>query len=158
MKNNKGFTLIELLVVIAIIGLLSSLAVVSLNGARGKARDAKRINDVKQLSLLIEMEAANSATGGYGLLPAACNTAGNLTTACGIFGGHDWSTMVDPSLSDTGCNGNSLATCAYSIGIDSQEGDYQICFYLEEGVANLVQGINHVSKGGVVSADCDYRP
>ena len=52
MQNKKGFTLIELLVVIAIIGLLSSIAVVSLNGARAKARDAKRVSDVKQLSLL----------------------------------------------------------------------------------------------------------
>ncbi|MCX6785799.1 MAG: type II secretion system protein [Candidatus Komeilibacteria bacterium] len=43
MRNRKGFTLIELLVVIAIIGLLSSLAVVNLNSARGKARDAKRL-------------------------------------------------------------------------------------------------------------------
>ena len=39
-KNNKGFTLIELLVVIAIIGILSTIAMTSLNGARKKAKDA----------------------------------------------------------------------------------------------------------------------
>ncbi len=38
MKKNKGFTLIELLVVIGIIGILSSLSVIGLNGARSKAR------------------------------------------------------------------------------------------------------------------------
>ena len=54
--RKKGFTLIELLVVIAIIGLLSTLAVVSLNSARGKARDAKRVSDVKQLSTILEIE------------------------------------------------------------------------------------------------------
>ncbi|MFA6106941.1 MAG: prepilin-type N-terminal cleavage/methylation domain-containing protein [Patescibacteria group bacterium] len=48
-KSKKGFTLIELLVVITIIGLLSSFAVVSLNGARIKARDALRKGDMAQV-------------------------------------------------------------------------------------------------------------
>ncbi len=53
--NKKGFTLIELLVVIAIIGLLSTMAVISLNSARLKARDAKRLSDVKQMSTLLSL-------------------------------------------------------------------------------------------------------
>jgi len=60
MSNKKGFTLIELLVVIAIIGLLSTLAVVSLNNARGKARDAKRISDVKAIQTAIELYKAET--------------------------------------------------------------------------------------------------
>ncbi|MCX6794580.1 MAG: prepilin-type N-terminal cleavage/methylation domain-containing protein [Candidatus Falkowbacteria bacterium] len=56
MKNNKpGFTLIELLVVIAIIGLLSTLSILALNSARARARDAKRIADVKQIQTALEM-------------------------------------------------------------------------------------------------------
>jgi len=54
-NNKKGFTLIELLVVIAIIGLLSTLSILSLNTARARARDAKRVADVKQIQTALEM-------------------------------------------------------------------------------------------------------
>lgn len=53
--NKKGFTLIELLVVIAIIGLLSTLAVVALSSAREKARDSKRLADLKQVQTALEL-------------------------------------------------------------------------------------------------------
>ncbi len=64
MRNkSKGFTLIELLVVIAIIGILSSVVLASLNSARQKSRDAKRVADMKQLQLALELYYdANSST------------------------------------------------------------------------------------------------
>lgn len=52
--KRNGFTLIELLVVISIIGLLSTIAITSLNGARAKARDARRISNLDQISLALK--------------------------------------------------------------------------------------------------------
>ena len=48
-NSNKGFTLIELLVVISIIGVLSGVVLSSLQSARAKARDTRRIQDLNQI-------------------------------------------------------------------------------------------------------------
>ncbi|MCM2339038.1 MAG: type II secretion system GspH family protein [Burkholderiales bacterium] len=54
-NKNKGFTLIELLVVVAIIGLLASVILSSLNTARIKARDAKRLSDMHQMEIALSL-------------------------------------------------------------------------------------------------------
>jgi len=53
--KKKGFTLIELLVVVAIIGLLATMSIVALNSARARARDAKRVADIKQIQTALEL-------------------------------------------------------------------------------------------------------
>ncbi|MEA1963267.1 MAG: type II secretion system protein [Patescibacteria group bacterium] len=78
--NKKGFTLIELLVVIAIIGLLSTLAVVSLSNARLKARDAKRMSDLKQIATAIELYSSDQDTSAYPT-NGACGGAGIVGVA-----------------------------------------------------------------------------
>ena len=80
----SGFTLIELLVVIAIIGVLASIVLASLNSARKKSRDARRITDIKQIQLALELyfdsqgstyppSGACDATHSFGLEVLATN-------------------------------------------------------------------------------------
>jgi len=51
----SGFTLIEVLVVIAIIGILASIVLASLDTSRKKGRDARRLSDIKQIQLALEV-------------------------------------------------------------------------------------------------------
>ena len=54
-SKKRSFTLVELLVVIAVVGLISVLAIVASNAARIKARDAKRMTDIKQITIALEL-------------------------------------------------------------------------------------------------------
>ncbi|NCN25647.1 hypothetical protein COT94_03100 [Candidatus Falkowbacteria bacterium CG10_big_fil_rev_8_21_14_0_10_37_14] len=44
-----GFTLLETLVIVVVVGVLASLATVSLSSARGRALDIKRLSEIRQL-------------------------------------------------------------------------------------------------------------
>lgn len=54
-RKKLGFTLVELLIVIAIIGILSTSTVVSLNQAKAKARDARRLADITQIRKALDI-------------------------------------------------------------------------------------------------------
>lgn len=111
MKKNKGFTLIELLVVIAIIGILASIVLVSLSGARNKAKDAKIKSDLGQVRSISEM--INSDAGNYSFV---CGSATTLNTAHTTYGGQ--LTNINADILGAGgaitCNAAANAYCVSS--------------------------------------------
>ena len=130
-KHNKGFTLIELLVVIAIIGLLSSVVLVSMGGVRAKARDARRLSDMRQILLALQLyydkyERYPSISGdgccdGWDQGPCAGDPFIGALTTEGLI-----QTPTDPSGgSGTGCYGYAYYRYgAGSYGCDASRGAY----------------------------------
>ena len=82
--NKKGFTLIELLVVIAIIGILASIVLASLNSARRKSRDARRVADLGQLRLANELyfDSNRSYAGGATMAALEQNLVTDTDCSC----------------------------------------------------------------------------
>ena len=132
----KGFTLIELLVVIAIIALLSTLSVVALNSARAKARDARRVSDIKQIRTALEMyfdqkmayPANPSVTTTLGLTNSICLTSNGWTNASGCSSGILYMQNVpdDPQ---------GVGTSIYKYTVGGTGSTYTINYVLENGGA-----------------------
>ena len=135
-SQSRGFTLIELLVVIAIIGLLSSIVLASLNTARAKARDTKRVSDLKQMQIALELY--HLTNGSY---PLACgNTSASWKGHGSNFG--DCNTNYIEGLTPY------LSTLPIDPGGDNTDGyiyqsrstDYKIMSYLKLEATTNPQG------------------
>lgn len=91
----RGFTLIELLVVIAIIGLLSSVVLASLNSARQKGRDSKKLQDLAQLRNALELYFAQNKV--YPITHETAYTYTNVLGNCTLSGSYSINGYVQTS-------------------------------------------------------------
>jgi len=135
-KYKSGFTLIELLVVIAIIGLLSTLSILALNTARARARDAKRVADVKQIQTALEMYYNDAGT--YPL--AASTTAGNPIS----YSGNTYLAAIPTP--PTPANDGTCTTPApnYTYSYDTSGSSYHINYCVGAQTGGVTAG-NHVA-------------
>lgn len=146
--NKKGFTLIELLVVIAIIGLLSTLAVIALGNAREKARDARRVADIKQIQSAMELyyNDQNEYPDGASLVLGGA-TAGCLGSTSGFAASSTACTGTIYMKSVPANPGPGGAAYTYTVGAGNTE--YEIDYTLESGAGGISSGAHTATSGGI---------
>lgn len=125
--KNKGFTLIELLVVISIIGLFGSIVLASLDQARVKARNAHRIDQMKELSSALELY--YTSNGSY---PDANSTGAHITYVKDIVGlapAHIERLPEDPTRTETSRYRYTADSRGYTLLVDLEDDGPVWCRY-----------------------------
>lgn len=156
--SSRGFTIVELLVVIAIIGLLATVVIAALGNSRAKARDARRLQDLRAIVTAITL-----ANPGY-------NTY-NFVACTGGAGDYRANTCTTPNLGAyqdpsgntlSPCTSLSAGVCDYSVSAADGSGNptsdnYEVCSYLEVGVNGIPAGRISVksSTNGTAVTGCN---
>ena len=153
---NNAFTLVELLVVIAIIGVLSTLSVIVFNNARAKARDSRRLSDVKQIGMALELYYDDK--GRYPPPPTPTGTP--ITGLCLSNSGFTSTCGTIPYLQKI--PSDPLPNIHYTYSYLNSGESYRLGFNLEQGsgdwpAGTLAMGPNGISQDLLAANGIDWR-
>lgn len=157
-KQNKeqGFTLIELLVVISIISLLAALAIASLQNAQVKSRDARRLSDIRQLRMALELYYGDhkSYPASTWLHSNQASWQNNSNALAVALSPYISPLPVDPVNTDTGYayNDEVYVYSYYASGFGGTGQWYMLVFELED------ESHEYQTKDGVLSCNYPNQP
>lgn len=133
--------MIELLVVIAIIGLLTTMSVLALQSSRARARDAKRLGDVKQIQTALDLykHDANSYPATASITPGAVLSYNGVVYMAII---------PAPPLPDDGCSGSTAYTYTMQTVVGDQT-SYTLKYCLGAITSGIPAGLNVATPAGI---------
>ena len=79
-SRKDGFTIVELLVVVVVIAILASITIVSYSGIQEKAKDVRRVTEVKSIQDALEFYYMDR-----GVYPPGCGSDAKDSTACSVW-------------------------------------------------------------------------
>lgn len=146
----RRFSTIELLVTLAVVGVFLVVGVVTINSSRAKARDAKRLLDVKQVQMVLELFYMdhNAYPTGKGVVlggdsaHALCDTGWSGTPCTGI--AYMSNIPTDPQ------GGLSTKQYVYSQSDDAAS-QYTITFDTEGAIGSISSGGSHTATAGGIA-------
>jgi general secretion pathway protein G len=150
----RAFTLIELLVVMAIIGILSAVVLTSLNSARQRGRDARRISDIKQIQLALDLYYDSRSYYPPVICPggaAPCASSELVTN------GYIASLPLDPSTNAPyiyvpyGATTNPGVCVSYHLGADLESGSSHTSLQTDADVIAFPSGLQLCTNAGVTA-------
>ena len=143
----SAFTLIELLVVIAIIGILATISVIALNNARARARDARRVADVKQVQTALEL-----FYNDKGRYPTITEWNSGSIYSTSTIGTTTYMQIIPsaPAVVDGSCP--SLANHYIYNSLDGST--YSLSYCLGGSTGSLMAGRNCATQSGISGGTC----
>lgn len=161
--KRKGFTLIELLITTAIIGILASLGSVSYNFVRVKARDAKRVADIRTVRNAIEtyfeQHGSYPAAPSKGVIlgtPEAKTISDAGITPEGQDSGIVYLTNVPSNIQPGGIHylyrgrSDNNFTCTRACP------KYEVTFELESDIGDFVAGPHKLTDDGIKGPEGNF--
>lgn len=151
MKSSKAFTLVELLVVIAIIAILTAIVTANFAQSKLKSRDAKRVSDVAQIQLALELffDRCNRYPVVSGGMPSITDGDGSNGCPTGVTFANFISNGVIPTPPIAG-------DYSYTVNDGTTPTDYLLRAKLESSNAVLNDDVDDGTSFSVDCADASF--